>query len=305
MIRRVLVLALVGVASAASCSEEEAALDDPGGTPMDRMIGEIQRDARLTASYTGTDRIGDAVVGALRATLREEFVLPRNRSLAYANHPLPIGHGQTISQPFIVAIMTEVMAVEDDHKVLEIGTGSGYQAAVLSHLAADVYTIEIVPELAASATDRLARLGYDNVHVRAGDGWYGWPERGPLRRHHHHRRQRRDPARAGRAAHRGRRAGHAAGRPGRVPGADRLLEANGHEQVAVPGSFRAPDRRPLAATGRQRGRPPTGCRSVVGATLAGRPSSVAESVSLAGRGPPTRATPAGLGERAAKGVSLQ
>ncbi|MDE0177239.1 MAG: protein-L-isoaspartate(D-aspartate) O-methyltransferase, partial [Gammaproteobacteria bacterium] len=105
---------------------------------------------------------------------------PRNRSLAYANHPLPIGHGQTISQPFIVAIMTEVLNVEPHHKVLEIGTGSGYQAAVLSHLAAEVYTIEIVPELAETATKRLRRLGYDNVYVRTGDGWYGWPEHAPF-----------------------------------------------------------------------------------------------------------------------------
>lgn len=167
------------LAALASCSVE-ATPDDTTETPMARMIAEIQVDARRTASYTGIDRIGDAVVGALRATLREEFVLPRNRSLAYANHPLPIGHGQTISQPFIVAIMTEVLKVEAHHKVLEIGTGSGYQAAVLSRLAAEVYTIEIVPELAETATKRLQRLGYDNVFVRTGDGWYGWPEHAPF-----------------------------------------------------------------------------------------------------------------------------
>ena len=176
-----LVCAVVGVALSAACSEHETVDGEPGGeTPMDRMIAEIQRDAGHTVSYTGVDRIGTAVVGALRATAREEFVLPRNRSLAYANHPLPIGHGQTISQPFIVAIMTEVLQVAPDHRVLEIGTGSGYQAAVLSRLAGEVYTIEIVPELAASARDRLQRLGYENVHVRAGDGWYGWPEQAPF-----------------------------------------------------------------------------------------------------------------------------
>ena len=161
---------------------------DPGGeapapealAPMDRMIEEIQSDARRTASYTGIERIGDAVVAALHKTPRDRFVLPRNRSLAYANHPLPIGHGQTISQPFIVAVMTEVLAVAPGHRVLEIGTGSGYQAAVLAHLASEVYTIEIVPELAESASQRLAALGYDNIHVLAGDGWQGWPDEAPF-----------------------------------------------------------------------------------------------------------------------------
>ena len=172
---------LVGAAVSAACSEHGTVGGEPGEeTPMDRMIAEIQRDAGHTASYTGVDRIGTAVIGALRATAREEFVPPRSRSLAYANHPLPIGHGQTISQPFIVAIMTEVLKLAPDHRVLEIGTGSGYQAAILSRLAAEVYTIEIVPELAASARDRLARLGYENVRVRAGDGWYGWPEQAPF-----------------------------------------------------------------------------------------------------------------------------
>ena len=94
--------------------------------------------------------------------------------------PLPIGHGQTISQPFIVALMTHLMATRADHRVLEIGTGSGYQAAVLAELVDRVYTIEIIPELAASASERLERLGYDNVEVRAGDGWYGWPEAAPF-----------------------------------------------------------------------------------------------------------------------------
>lgn len=178
--RRFFACLVVSAALSAACAEDDAAGERGGETPMDRMIVEIQRDAASTVSYTGVDRIGEAVIAALRATAREEFVLPRNRSLAYANHPLPIGHGQTISQPFIVAIMTEVLKVAPEHKVLEIGTGSGYQAAVLSRLAAEVYTIEIVPELAASASDRLARLGYENVHVRAGDGWYGWPEHAPF-----------------------------------------------------------------------------------------------------------------------------
>ncbi len=145
-------------------------------TPMDNMIAEIQADARRTGAYTGIFRISAAVIDALRATPREDFVLERSQSLAYANHPLPIGHGQTISQPFIVAFMTEALELEAHHRVLEVGTGSGYQAAVLSRLVAEVHTIEIIPELAAQARQRLIRLGYDNVHVYTGDGAAGWPE---------------------------------------------------------------------------------------------------------------------------------
>lgn len=147
---------------------------------MERLLLEIDEDARRTAAYTGIERIDAPVLAALRATPRELFVLPRNRSLAYANHPLPIGHGQTISQPFIVAVMTQLLAVAPHHSVLEVGTGSGYQAAVLARLAQAVYTIEIVPALAASASDRLTALGYDNVFVREGNGWQGWPERAPF-----------------------------------------------------------------------------------------------------------------------------
>ena len=149
-------------------------------TPMDRMITEIQADAKRTALYTGQMQISAPVIDALRDTPREDFVPARTRSLAYANHPLPIGHGQTISQPFIVAIMTDVLDVKSHHRVLEIGTGSGYQAAVLSHLASEVYSIEIVPELAVEARERLETLGYANVDVRIGDGWYGWPEHAPF-----------------------------------------------------------------------------------------------------------------------------
>ena len=151
-------------------------------TPMERMIAEIQRDAARTASYTGIARIDDAVLGAIRATPRDRFVLERTRPAAYANHPLPIGHGQTISQPFIVALMTELLEVRERHRVLEIGTGSGYQAAVLAELAAAVYTVEIVPELARTARDRLIVLGHDNIEVRAGDGWQGWAEHAPYDR---------------------------------------------------------------------------------------------------------------------------
>ena len=151
-------------------------------SPMDNMIAEIQQDAQRTSAYTGIERIDDAVIVAVRGAPRQQFVPERNRSLAYANHPLPIGHGQTISQPFIVALMTQLLDLEPHHRVLEIGAGSGYQAAVLARLAAEVYSIEIVPELAAAASKRLARLGYDNVQVSAGDGWRGWPEQAPFDR---------------------------------------------------------------------------------------------------------------------------
>ena len=123
-----------------------------------------------------------AVLKAMRETPREQFVPPAVRELAYEDRPLPIGHGQTISQPYIVALMTEMLDIKKDQRVLEIGTGSGYQAAILSSLAKEVYTIEIVPELADSASVTLHRLGYKNVIPREGDGYQGWPEKAPFDR---------------------------------------------------------------------------------------------------------------------------
>ncbi len=120
------------------------------------------------------------VLRVMRETRRHEFVPPELAASAYADRPLPIGHGQTISQPYIVAFMTDRLDVRKTHKVLEIGTGSGYQAAVLAPLAEHVYTMEIVPELAVSATRKLAP--YANVTVRHGDGYRGWPEQAPFDR---------------------------------------------------------------------------------------------------------------------------
>ena len=122
------------------------------------------------------------VLDALRKVPRERFIPANLAARAYDDQPLPIGHGQTISQPFIVAHMTEALAVEPHHTVLEIGSGSGYQAAILGELARTVYTIEIVPELARRAASTLTSLGYRNVQVREGDGYAGWPEHAPFDR---------------------------------------------------------------------------------------------------------------------------
>lgn len=149
---------------------------------MQSLIDEIRRDARETRHYTGRESISDAVLTAMQRVDRARFVPPGSELYAWENRPLPIGYGQTISQPFIVALMTDLLDLEAQHRVLEIGTGSAYQAAVLSELAGEVYTIEIVPELARSAAARLERLGYDNVRVRSGDGRLGWPEVAPFDR---------------------------------------------------------------------------------------------------------------------------
>ena len=120
------------------------------------------------------------VLQAMTEVARHEFVPTSLRPYAYADGPLPIGHGQTISQPFIVAYMTQALELTKEHRVLEVGTGSGYQAAILGKLAKEVYTIEIVPPLAESAKGILSKLGFENVHVRLGDGYLGWPEKAPF-----------------------------------------------------------------------------------------------------------------------------
>lgn len=120
------------------------------------------------------------VLDAMLKVPRHRFVAPTYQHRSYENRPLPIGHGQTISQPFIVGYMTEAAEIAPGEKVLEIGTGSGYQAAILAQLAKQVYTIEIVPELAESSRNLLTALGYQNVFVRAGNGYLGWPEEAPF-----------------------------------------------------------------------------------------------------------------------------
>ena len=143
------------------------------------LLAEIQRDAAQTADATGRARFSTRVMDAMDAVPRHRFVPARSIGSAYANRPLAIGHGQTISQPYIVALMTELLEPEPGDVMLEVGTGSGYQAAVLAQLVARVYTIEIIAPLAESATARLRTLGYQNVEVKKGDGYYGWPEHAP------------------------------------------------------------------------------------------------------------------------------
>jgi protein-L-isoaspartate(D-aspartate) O-methyltransferase len=120
------------------------------------------------------------VIAAMGSVPRHQYVLPEYLDQAYENHPLPIGYGQTISQPYIVALMTEALDLEAGDKVLEVGTGSGYQAAVLAELGVEVYTIEIVTPLAESAAARLAAVGNGSIHTRGGDGYFGWPEAAPF-----------------------------------------------------------------------------------------------------------------------------
>ena len=138
---------------------------------------------RMVEEHIAARGVRDArVLDAMRKVRREHFVPADLASRAYDDRPLPIGHGQTISQPFIVAHMTEALGVEPHHTVLEVGSGSGYQAAILGELARTVYTIEIVPELARRAASTLKSLGYRNVHVREGDGYAGWPQHAPFDR---------------------------------------------------------------------------------------------------------------------------
>ena len=136
----------------------------------------------LAASAGPVNRLDREVLGAMRKVPRHLLVPEEVRSQAYQNIPLPIGYGQTISQPYIVALMTDLLDVRPEHVVFEVGTGSGYQAAVLSQLVRHVYTIEIVKPLAALASKRLRELGYRNVTVRAGDGYAGWPQHAPFDR---------------------------------------------------------------------------------------------------------------------------
>jgi protein-L-isoaspartate(D-aspartate) O-methyltransferase len=144
------------------------------------LLADIEAEMRATARWTGRAQLSPRVAAALAKVRRAAFVPPRSVGAAYANAPLAIGHGQTISQPFVVALMTELLDLEPDDSVLEVGTGSGYQAAVLAELAGKVCSIETIPELAHSAAAALAGDGYTSVVLRTGDGGLGWPELAPF-----------------------------------------------------------------------------------------------------------------------------
>lgn len=153
----------------------------------DELISEIEQEARSTARWTGREVFNPRVLGALRKVRREAFVPSGAGQRAYINAPLRIGHGQTISQPFIVALMTDLLDLKPGDNVLEVGTGSGYQAAILAELADRVCSIEVIPELARNAATALGAEGYgqredgpDAVALRTGDGAAGWPERAPF-----------------------------------------------------------------------------------------------------------------------------
>ena len=157
-----------------------ASADDRFAEARAALMRAVALDAERTAEWIGKEAFDPRVMETLGRVPRHLFVPPDLQDLAYSNRPLPIGYGQTISQPYIVALMTDLLAPEPDDVAFELGTGSSYQAAVLAELVAEVYTVEIVPPLAASAVARLKALGYDNVTVRAGDGYHGWPAHAPF-----------------------------------------------------------------------------------------------------------------------------
>jgi protein-L-isoaspartate(D-aspartate) O-methyltransferase len=165
-------LLLIGVTQAATADGETAARFD--------MVRKIEVIARGSSGGAAPTTLNAGVLEAMRRVPRHAFVPAAQRELAYADRPLPIGYGQTISQPYIVALMTDLLRLAPRARALEIGTGSGYQAAVLAELGHQVYTIEIVSQLAEQAAKRLSDLGYEAAHARYGDGYYGWPEAAPF-----------------------------------------------------------------------------------------------------------------------------
>lgn len=176
MIRISFVLILIAGCVASSF----ALISDSYEKQSRQMLREIDESALYASSTLGRSRIDRRVMDVMAQVPRHEFVPAYLRSNAYANIPLPIGHGQTISQPFVVALMTDLLETKKDDVVLEVGTGSGYQAAVLSELVKKVYTIEVIKELGESARERLNRLRYKNVEVRIADGYFGWEEHAPF-----------------------------------------------------------------------------------------------------------------------------
>ena len=154
--------------------------EDAYGERRQRMVQEIAVHALSAGNLSGRPVFDERVMAAMARVPRHAFVPEDRRESAYDNRPLPIGHGQTISQPYIVALMTDLLELEADHVALEVGTGSGYQAAILAELVSRVYSIEIIEPLARAAAARLNRLGFDKVATRHGDGYYGWEAYAPF-----------------------------------------------------------------------------------------------------------------------------
>jgi protein-L-isoaspartate(D-aspartate) O-methyltransferase len=176
--RRSILRTLLGPGTALAGGGAQA--QDPYTRERDALLEEVAAMARDTGAETGRPAFSARVMGAMARVPRHSFVPASYGALAYANYPLPIGHGQTISQPYIVALMTDLLDAEAGDTVLEIGTGSGYQAAVLAELVLRVYSIEIIEPVANHAAALLRQLGYSNVETRVGDGYNGWPERAPF-----------------------------------------------------------------------------------------------------------------------------
>ena len=156
------------------------AMADGYALKRQQLIADIEDDVRATVKYINKKSLNKRVMQVMGTIPRHKFVPENMRSSAYKNQPLPIGYGQTISQPYIVALMTDLLQPQQEHRVLEIGTGSGYQAAVLSQLVEHVYSIEIIEELGKSSTKLLSQLGYDNIGTRIADGYDGWSEHAPF-----------------------------------------------------------------------------------------------------------------------------
>jgi len=163
----------------AALAAAPAAAPDERADERQRLMQTVAAQLRETGSATGRPALSERVMTVMRQVPRHAFVPQDQQPSAYQNRPLPIGHGQTISQPYIVALMTELAQAQPDHKVLEVGTGSGYQAAVMARLVRAVYSIEIVEPLGLAARERLQAQGYRNVEVRLGDGYHGWEAHAP------------------------------------------------------------------------------------------------------------------------------
>ncbi len=148
-------------------------------TKIQRLLDEIESEYKYTSGMTGKDTLNPKVKAAIASVPRDKFVPEEHIESAFYNGPLPIGHGQTISQPYIVALMTDLLELEADDLILEIGTGSGYQAAILAQLCKQVYTIEYIPALAEMAKAHFEELGYDNIETKTSNGFDGWPEHAP------------------------------------------------------------------------------------------------------------------------------